>query len=130
MAQLTSSEIRTALRTVSKWRRKGSVISRTYVFKDFVAATAKVNVLPAGAITRGLRGEEITEFGLLKEAGAVCLSDGRRSIQSAGLMRAAMSYAANFDLLIAHYAAEDARRGRNDPCTCSSGKKWKQCHGA
>lgn len=70
------------------------------------AATAKVKVLPAGAITRGLRGEEITEFGLLKEAGAVCLSDGRRSIQSAGLMRAAMSYAANFDLLIAHYAAE------------------------
>jgi dihydroorotase len=77
---------------------------------DFIvrraAATAKVNVLPAGAITKGLRGEEITEFGLLKEAGAVCLSDGRSSIQSAGLMRAAMSYAANFDLLIAHHTAE------------------------
>jgi dihydroorotase len=77
---------------------------------DFIvrraAATAKVNVLPAGAITKGLRGEEITEFGLLKEAGAACLSDGRRSIQSAGLMRAAMSYAANFDLLIAHQTAE------------------------
>jgi uncharacterized protein len=28
-----------------------------------------------------------------------------------------------------HYAAEDARRGRNDPCTCGSGRKWKQCHG-
>ncbi len=28
------------------------------------------------------------------------------------------------------YAAEDARRGRNDPCTCGSGRKWKQCHGA
>jgi len=28
------------------------------------------------------------------------------------------------------YAAEDARRGRNDPCTCGSGKKWKNCHAA
>ena len=23
----------------------------------------------------------------------------------------------------------DARRGRNDPCTCGSGRKWKHCHG-
>jgi dihydroorotase len=77
---------------------------------DFIirraAATAKVNVLPAAAITKGLRGEEITEFGLLKEAGAVCLADGRQSIQSAGLMRAAMSYAANFDIPIVHHAAD------------------------
>jgi uncharacterized protein len=28
------------------------------------------------------------------------------------------------------YAAEDAARGRNDPCTCGSGRKWKHCHGA
>ncbi len=27
------------------------------------------------------------------------------------------------------YATDDARRGRNDPCTCGSGRKWKQCHG-
>jgi uncharacterized protein len=27
------------------------------------------------------------------------------------------------------YAAEDAERGRNDPCTCGSGRKWKHCHG-
>ncbi|MDO8359048.1 MAG: dihydroorotase [Devosia sp.] len=77
---------------------------------DFIirraAATAKVNVLPAAAITKGLRGEEITEFGLLREAGAVCLADGRQSIQSAGLMRAAMSYASNFDMLIVHHLAD------------------------
>ena len=77
---------------------------------DFIvrraAATAKVNIVPSAAITKGLRGEEITEFGLLKEAGAACLSDGRRSIQSAGLMRAAMTYAANFDLPILHHIAD------------------------
>jgi sulfatase maturation enzyme AslB (radical SAM superfamily) len=31
--------------------------------------------------------------------------------------------------LMAAYAAQDARRGRNDPCTCGSGRKWKRCHG-
>jgi uncharacterized protein len=30
--------------------------------------------------------------------------------------------------LVARYAAEDARRGRNDPCPCGSGRKWKRCH--
>jgi serine-type anaerobic sulfatase-maturating enzyme len=28
------------------------------------------------------------------------------------------------------YAAEDAARGRNDACTCGSGRKWTACHGA
>jgi dihydroorotase len=82
---------------------------------DFIirraAATAKVNVLPAAAITKGLRGAEITEFGLLKEAGAVALTDGRRSIQSSGLLRAAMSYAANFDMPIVHHATDASLAG-------------------
>ena len=32
--------------------------------------------------------------------------------------------------LMAVVARDDARRGRNDPCTCGSGRKWKVCHGA
>jgi uncharacterized protein len=31
--------------------------------------------------------------------------------------------------IMQRYAAEDARRGRNDLCTCGSGQKWKRCHG-
>jgi uncharacterized protein len=31
--------------------------------------------------------------------------------------------------IVAMYAAMDAQRGRNDPCTCGSGRKWKHCHG-
>ena len=27
------------------------------------------------------------------------------------------------------YEREDAHRGRNDPCTCGSQRKWKACHG-
>lgn len=69
-------------------------------------ATCKVNVLPAAAITKGLNGDEITEFGLLKEAGAVCFSDGRRSIQSSALLRTAFTYAANFDMPVVHHVAD------------------------
>jgi uncharacterized protein len=32
--------------------------------------------------------------------------------------------------LMTAYATADARRGRNQPCPCGSGRKWKQCHGA
>jgi len=32
--------------------------------------------------------------------------------------------------IMERYAAEDAKRGRNDLCTCGSGRKWKRCHGA
>ena len=32
--------------------------------------------------------------------------------------------------LMTRYAKQDARRGRNDPCSCGNGRKWKHCHGA
>ena len=31
--------------------------------------------------------------------------------------------------LMETYATEDARRGRDAPCSCGSGRKWKHCHG-
>lgn len=74
-------------------------------------ATCKVRVLPAAGITRGLEGKEITEFGLLREAGAVCFTDGRHSIQSSGVLRAAFSYAANFDMPVLHHLRDDALAG-------------------
>jgi dihydroorotase len=74
-------------------------------------ANAKVNVLPAAAISKGLKGEEITEFGLLKEAGAVCFADGRHSIQSTALLRAAFTYAANFDMPVVHHLADAGLTG-------------------
>ena len=74
-------------------------------------ATSKVNVLPAAAITKGLDGQEITEFGLLQEAGAVCLTDGRHSIQSTSLLRTAMSYAANYGMTIVHHLSDAGLTG-------------------
>jgi len=75
------------------------------------AATSKVNILPAGGITKGLAGEALTEFGLMREAGAVCLTDGRNSIQSNSLLRTAMSYAANFDMTIVHHLSDASLTG-------------------
>jgi dihydroorotase len=64
--------------------------------------TALVNVYPAAAVTKGLEGREMTEFGLLKEAGAVALTEGRHSIASALVMRRALTYARDFGAVIAH----------------------------
>ncbi len=82
---------------------------------DFIIRRAEadccVNVLPAAAITRGLEGREIAEYGLLKQAGAVCLSDGRRSIQSAAVLRAAFTYAKNFDMPVIHHVSDTGLTG-------------------
>lgn len=73
---------------------------------DFIARrardTAPVRVLPTAAITEALAGAEITEFGLLLEAGAVALTDGRHTVMNALLMRRALSYAKDFGALIIH----------------------------
>ncbi|TPK99283.1 dihydroorotase [Mesorhizobium sp. B2-4-12] len=73
---------------------------------EFVLRTAKdtavVNIFPAAAITRGLDGREMTEFGLLREAGAVAFTDGRHTISSALMMRRALTYARDFGATIVH----------------------------
>lgn len=49
MAKLTPTQIKSALATVPGWRRRASVISRTYEFKDFVAAMKFVNAVARAA---------------------------------------------------------------------------------
>jgi 4a-hydroxytetrahydrobiopterin dehydratase len=45
MAKLTTTQIKSALRSAPDWKKKGSVISRTCKFKDFVAAIKFVNAV-------------------------------------------------------------------------------------
>ena len=45
MPKLTPTQIKTALRTVPKWKRQGQSISRTYAFEDFPAAIKFVNAV-------------------------------------------------------------------------------------
>ncbi len=64
--------------------------------------TASVNVVPTGAVTKGLHGNEMTEFGLLKQAGAAFFTEGRKTIDNALVMRRALTYARDFGAVIAH----------------------------
>ena len=66
-------------------------------------ASGVVNVLPTATITKGMAGEEMTEIGLLAEAGAVLFTDCYRSIANPQVLRRALSYASTFDALIAHH---------------------------
>ena len=68
--------------------------------------TAVVNVHPAAALTKGLRGEEMTEIGLLKQAGAVCFTDGASSVVNSRVLLRALTYARDFDALIVHHTED------------------------
>jgi dihydroorotase len=68
--------------------------------------TAIVNIHPMAALTKGLAGDEMTEFGLLKAAGAVAFTDGARSVTNAQVMRRALTYARDFDVLIVHHTED------------------------
>ncbi|RKQ71923.1 dihydroorotase [Litorimonas taeanensis] len=64
------------------------------------------DVYISGALTKGLDGVSLTEIGLMREAGAVLFSNGSEPIGDAQIMRRLMSYAANFNALIANRAVE------------------------
>ncbi len=57
-----------------------------------------VNVYVAGAITKGLAGEELAPIGSLKKAGVVAITDDGHCVQNNELMRRALEYAKMFDL--------------------------------
>jgi dihydroorotase len=63
-------------------------------------AEACVNVLPTGAITKGLAGEELAPVGSLFKAGVVALTDDGHCVQSHEVMRRACEYARMFGLVI------------------------------
>lgn len=73
---------------------------------QFIKRTAQemssVNIYPVAAITQGFNGQEITEFGLLKDAGAVAFSEGKKTLQNSSVMRRAMTYARDFDVPLIH----------------------------
>ena len=68
--------------------------------------TAIVHVHPMAALTKGTRGREMTEIGLLKAAGAVAFTDGAKTVASAQVMRRALIYARDFDALIVHFTED------------------------
>jgi dihydroorotase len=73
--------------------------------------TGRVNVRCYGSITRGMRGEELTEMGLLAEAGAVGFTDATKAVASSLMMRRALSYAKGFGLMIVQHPEDPGLAG-------------------
>jgi len=73
--------------------------------------TASVRMLPAAALTKGMLGQEMTEFGLLKEAGAVFMTDARTAVADPLVMRRALTYARDFDLLLVQHVEDQSLAG-------------------
>ena len=61
------------------------------------ARAGNCRVLPIGAVTKGTDGVELAEIGQLVEGGAVAISDGKKPIANAEIMRRALQYAGMFD---------------------------------
>jgi len=68
--------------------------------KEKATREACVNVFCTGAITKGLRGEELAPFGSLFNAGVVALTDDGHCIQNHEIMRRAVEYARMFGLTV------------------------------
>jgi dihydroorotase len=72
------------------------------------AGTASARVYPAAAISKGSEGKGLAEYGELKEAGAVAVTDDGLPVLDSQLMRRAMEYAGSHNLLVISHSEEMA----------------------
>jgi len=77
---------------------------------DFIQRRARdnavVNVHVMAAMTRGLKGQEMTEIGLLQRAGAIAFTNGKSSVANTRVMRNVLLYAKDFGALIVHHTED------------------------
>ncbi len=79
-------------------------------------------VFPVGAISQGLEGKNISEYGDLRAAGAVAVSDDGRPVMSSLLMRRALEYAGTFGLLVISHCEDLELSGQgamNEGAVCT-----------
>jgi dihydroorotase len=73
---------------------------------DKAAKEGHCRVFPIASITKGLKGESLTEMGELKDLGVYAVSDDGRPVSNPQLMRRAMEYARPFDMTIVSHAED------------------------
>lgn len=82
----------------------------TVALVDFIQRRARDNALvhvhTMAAATKGLNGEEISEIGLLKRAGAIAFSNGKSTIINTRVMRNVLNYAKDFGALVVHHTED------------------------
>ena len=74
--------------------------------KDRAKEVGMCKVYPIAAITKGMKGEELSEMGELREAGAIAVSDDGKPVKSGGVMQRAIKYASMFDLPVISHCEE------------------------
>lgn len=84
-------------------------LARYIIMRGEEAGYARV--YPIACITKGMKGEELTEMAALMGAGAVAFSDDGRPVSDSGVMRNALEYAKTFNLLIIDHAEDKSVSG-------------------
>src|SRR5262247_893314 len=69
-------------------------------------AAKLANIFPIGAITQGSKGEQLAEIGEMKTAGVVAISDDGKPVLDSGIMRRAMEYSRDFDLVVVDHCED------------------------
>jgi dihydroorotase len=76
--------------------------------KSEAVKVGMVKLIPIGCVSKGQKGEEISEMGDMAEAGAVAFSDDGKPVADSSLMRKAMVYASMFDRVIIDHCEDPA----------------------
>ncbi len=78
------------------------------LIREKAATSACVNVFCAGAITKGLAGEELAPYGSMVAAGIVAITDDGHCVQNHEVMRRAVEYARMFGLTVMDHCQDDS----------------------
>ncbi|MEK6683184.1 MAG: dihydroorotase [Nitrospirota bacterium] len=81
--------------------------SVTWMIREKARQEGRVHVYPIGAITKGSKGEELSEIGELVEAGCVAITDDGKPVMNSAVMRRAMEYALAFDLPVIDHCEDE-----------------------
>ena len=68
-------------------------------------------IYPIGCITRGMEGKELCEYGMMKAAGAVAISDDGLPVQNGAVMLNALKYAKTFGLTVISHSEDKTISG-------------------
>lgn len=83
-------------------------VSSVEVLDDIInrAKGTDINILQSACVTEGMKGERLSDFAALKEAGAVAFSDDGRPVENAGIMLQALKEAAALDVPVLSHAED------------------------
>lgn len=99
--------------TVVSMANTDPVVDDPGIVADLVARAARVEgarLRPAAAISKGLRGEELTDLAALKAAGAVMVTDDGVPVADSRLFRSACEYAAALGLVVQTHSEDPSLR--------------------